>query len=334
MEAWTAAKNALECVLEAKKGESLIIFCDDEKISVGKAFEKGALTLGLQTRLLELKTETEKFRTDIPSDIMEFLTTRKPDIYVNLMRGIREETPFRIKLMQMENKESRMGHCPGVTPDMLTEGALALSTEEHKQMQAFAEKLMNKLSQAVKLHVKNPSGTDVTLSVKDRPFFTDTKIDWETRKWMNLPTGEVLAAPVENSLEGKLVCDMAIGGIGLLKTPVDIAAKMGKVCDTFSADMSVLRKVKDSLNTDERSNVIGEFAFGINSKARFVEEFLESEKMLGTIHMAFGNNSDMPSGQNKSRNHMDFMFSNPTVKVFNRDGNSFTVLADGVFKNP
>jgi leucyl aminopeptidase (aminopeptidase T) len=127
---------------------------------------------------------------------------------------------------------------------------------------------------------------------------------------------------------------MAVGGIGLLKTPVDIAAKMGKVCDTFSADMSVLRKVKDSLNTDERSNVIGEFAFGINSKARFVEEFLESEKMLGTIHMAFGNNSDMPSGQNKSRNHMDFMFSNPTVKVFNRDGNSFTVLADGIFQNP
>ncbi|MDI6691121.1 MAG: hypothetical protein QME50_04525 [Candidatus Bathyarchaeota archaeon] len=39
---------------------------------------------------------------------------------------------------------------------------------------------------------------------------------------------------------------------------------------------------------------MGEFAFGINKKARFVEEFLEAEKMFSTIHIAFGNNSDMP----------------------------------------
>jgi len=333
MEAWTSAKNALEAVLEAKKGESIIIFCDDEKIKIGKAFEKGAQKLELQTKLLELKTSAKIFRTDIPKELMEYLTTRKPDIYINLLRGLREETPFRIKLMQMETEDNiaRLGHCPGVTLDMLTEGALALSVEEHRQMQTFADKLMIKLSQAAKLHVKSPSGTDLTLSVDGRPFFTDTKIDWKGRKFMNLPTGEVLAAPVENSLEGKLVCDMAIGGIGPLKSPVKITAKNGMVCDVFSTDAKVLQGVKDSLNTDERSNVIGEFAFGINPKARFVEEFLESEKMLTTIHMAFGNNSDMPGGKNKSKNHMDFMVSKATVKVHNKDGSSFNILVNGVF---
>lgn len=334
MESWEAAKNALECVLEAKKGETIIIFCDDEKTDVGKAFEKGALKLNLQTRLALLKTDPKNFRTDIPTEIMEFLTTKRPDIYVNILRGIREETPFRIKLIHLENKDkkARFGHCPGVTIDMLTEGALALSVEEHKKMQTFADKLIGGLSRAVKMNVTSPSGTDVTFSVEARPFFTDTKVDWRTRKWMNLPTGEVIIAPVENSLEGKLVCDMAIGGIGPLKTPVEVTARMGKACDVFTTNAQVLRRVKDSLNTDEWSNVVGEFAFGINAKARFVEEFLESEKMLGTIHIAFGDNSDMPGGQNKSRNHMDFMVSKPTVKVFKTDGSSANVLADGIFQ--
>jgi hypothetical protein len=38
MKAWEAARNALECVLEAKRGESIVIFCDDSKMNVGEAF--------------------------------------------------------------------------------------------------------------------------------------------------------------------------------------------------------------------------------------------------------------------------------------------------------
>jgi len=233
--------------------------------------------------------------------------------------------------METKDLKARLGHCPGVTLDMLTEGALALTAEEYRQMQAFADKLIEKLSKVVRVEVLNPAGTNVSLSVEGRPFFTDTKIDWKTMKWMNLPTGEVIVAPVESSLEGELVCDMAIGGIGPIKTPVEIAVKNGEVQDVSSADTEVLRRVKGSLNTDEWSNVVGEFAFGINPKARFVEEFLEAEKMLNTIHIAFGNNSDMPGGKNPSQNHMDFLVSKPTVNVFNKDGSSINVLMKGVF---
>jgi aminopeptidase len=335
MDAWEAAKNALECVLEAKRAESIIVFCDHEKTSIGKAFANGALKLGLQTRLVQLKTDENVLRKEVPPQIMEILTKETSDIYINLLRGTREETQFRIKLIKMETKDlkARLGHCPGVTLDMLTEGALALTIEEHRQMQAFADKLIEKLSKAVKVEVMNPAGTNVSLSVEGRPFFTDTKIDWKTMKWMNLPTGEVIVAPVESSLEGRLVCDMAIGGIGPVKTPVEIAVKNGKAEDVSSADTEVLRRVKSSLNTDEWSSVVGEFAFGINPKARFVEEFLEAEKMLNTIHIAFGNNSDMPGGKNPSKNHMDFLVSKPTVNVFNKDGSSINVLMNGNFND-
>ena len=333
MDAWEAAKNALEFVLEAKKDESIVIFCDHEKMSIGKAFANGALKLGLQTRLVQLKTGENVLRKEVPPQIMEILSKETSDIYINLLRGTREETQFRIKLIKMETKglNARLGHCPGVTLDMLAEGALALTAEEHRQMQVFADRLIEKLSKAVRVEVMNPAGTNVSLSVEGRPFFTDTKIDWETMKWMNLPTGEVIVAPVESSLEGRLVCDLAIGGIGPVKTPVEITVKNGKVEDVSSADTEVLRSVKGSLNTDEWSNVVGEFALGINSKARFVEGFLEAEKMLNTIHIAFGNNLDMPGGKNPSKNHMDFLVSKPTVNVFNKDGSSINVLMKGVF---
>jgi leucyl aminopeptidase (aminopeptidase T) len=334
MEPWRAAKNALECVLEAGKGETLAIFCDDVKMDVGSAFANGALKLGLRTKLVSLKTDKDIFRKEIPKQIMEIMSKQISDIYINLFRGTREETPFRIKLIHIETAEhnARLGHCPGVTLDMLTDGALALEKKEHKQMQTFAKKLMQKLKQTVKVKITNSAGTDIVLGVDGRPFFTDTLIDWETRKWMNLPTGEVIAAPLENSLEGTLVCDMAIGGIGPLKKSVKLIVKNGKVQDSSSEDAHALKRMRSSLNTDDWSNVVGEFAFGINPKARFVEEFLEAEKMLGTIHIAFGNNIDMPNGKNQSKNHMDFLVSKPMVKVFDKDGSDMKVLVDGVFQ--
>ncbi len=204
MDSAEAAKNALECVLEAKKNEKLVIFCDDVRAEVGEAFHEGARNLGMQTNLIVLKTNEKVFRKELPPQYNHFLTTERPDIYINLLRGTREETPFRIKLIHAEagKHQTRLGHCPGITMDMLTEGALALTAAEHRIMQTFANKLMKKLADAVKIEITNPTGTNLTFSVENRAFFTDTKIDWETLKWMNLPTGEVIVAPVENSLEG------------------------------------------------------------------------------------------------------------------------------------
>jgi hypothetical protein len=334
LEAWKAAKNALDCVLGAKKGESIVIFCDHEKMETGEAFAAGALKLDLKTRLIHLKPEKKAFRKEIPQDVMEIFTKHQPDIYINLLRGVREETPFRISLIKLETEghKERLGHCPGVTIDMLTNGALALTAQEHKSMQGFAHRLIHRLHGAEKLEIRNPAGTDISLGVTGRPFFTDTIIDWETLKWMNLPTGEVIVAPVEDSMEGILVCDMAVGGIGPLKTPVALTVRGGRVESSSSKDAGVLKRVRESLDTDERSSIVGEFAFGINSKARFVEEFLEAEKMFHTIHVAFGNNVDMPNGKNPSANHMDLLVSSPTVEVFNEKGPSFKVLVDGAFQ--
>jgi leucyl aminopeptidase (aminopeptidase T) len=332
LEATRAAQNALENVLEASIDEKIMIICDDTKSEVGEAFASGALAVGLWTRLVVLQ-RPKQVRTEIPQRLQGALG-QKADVYINLLEGNREETPFRIKLIKTETADhkSRLGHCPGVTLNMLTEGALALTPEEHTSMQGHAEKLINVLKDTVKVEISNGQGTSLALSTMNRTFFTDTKLNWESMKWMNLPTGEVIVAPVEDSLNGKLVCDMAVGGIGKLRKPVEVDVKNGRVVNVFSQDKEHLRRVKETFATDEWADVVGEFAFGINSRARFVDEFLEAEKMLGTIHVAFGANTDMPGGKNRSRNHMDLMVSKPTVKATNRDGKTVTVLDNGQFQ--
>ncbi len=332
METSEAAKNALENVLDVVEGENILIVCDDEKAEVGKAFAEGALSLGLWTRVITLHT-TKKSRDEIPRRLLKVFEEQKPDLYVNLLRGTREETPFRMKITKIETRdgESRLGHCPGVTIDMLTEGALALTPQEHKSMQSHAEKIIQALKGTMEVEISNPAGTNITLSTEKREFFTDTRLDLKSTKWINLPTGEIIVAPVENSLNGKLVCDMAIGGIGKLKTPVEVIAKNGRVENVFSKDENVLRRVQDTFETDDWADIVGEFALGINPKARFVDEFLEAEKILGTAHVAFGANTDMLGGKNPSRNHIDLLISEPTVEV-TKEHVAVAILKKGCFK--
>lgn len=326
-----SAKNALESVLEALPGEYILIVADKEKEDVAKAFAQGALFLGAWTRLVVLRTP-DWMRKIVPAYLQEIILQSNADIYINLLRGPSEETPFRIQLIGLETrKKTRLAHCPGVTLDMLTEGALALTPDEHKEMQELADNLIANLQNVIEVSVKNPSGTNVTFSVEGRPFFTDTRIDWNTMKWMNLPTGEVMVAPIESSMNGTLVADVAVGGIGPVSNPVTLTIENGRVIDIKCEDNEILNRIENALDTDKLARVVGEFAFGINKHARVVKEFLETEKVFGTIHIAFGNNIDFPGGQNKSKNHMDFLVSKPTVTVKYKDGSEKAILQDGSY---
>ena len=332
MDPKTAAANALEAVLEARPGESILIVTDDVRKDVGQAFADGAIELGLWTRLVVLDTSND-YRTEVPAHLAEMINApNPPNIFINTLRGPAQETPFRIKVIKLETRKgtSRLGHCPGITMDMLTEGALALTKEEHAKMQSDARSLLAILQGAVSVHVKAPAGSDFTFNVEGRTWFSDTYIDWKDMKWMNLPTGEVIIGPIETSMEGILVCDLAVGGIGPLKKPIRIEVKAGKVQSVESEDADAQSIVEDTQKTDEMAKHIGEFAFGLNPKARLVEEFLESEKVGSAIHVAFGNNMDYPGvAANNSATHQDFLVNKPTVTVTYSDGRERVVMKAG-----
>ncbi len=324
------ACNALSEVMAATSGEKLIVICDDEREGVGWTFAEAGLKTELYTRLLVLKTEPTTFRRELPQFLVESLVAGKPDLAINCLRGPAEETPFRIRLidLQTRNKAMRLGHGPGITLDMLTAGALALSREEHREMDERADRIIAASEDAREILLSTSAGTELKLSMAGRGFFKDTTITRD--KWGNLPTGEVAVGPVENSLEGKLVCDVAVGGVGLLKKPLTIQCERGKAMSVECADEKALARVREALSTDRMASVVGEMAIGLNPKARPVEEFLETEKMLHTAHIAFGRNIDYPTGgKNSSANHMDFLMREPNVVAVFQDGRRLNLVVDG-----
>jgi leucyl aminopeptidase (aminopeptidase T) len=328
-----AAANALESVLEARQGESILIVTDDVRKEVGAVFAEGALRLGLWTRMLVLPTREDEYRKTPPPELVEMINSpHQPDIFINTLRGIAQETPFRISIIKLETRKgrARLGHCPGITMDMLTEGALSLTQEEHAKMQKTARALLAVLQETESVHVTAPSGSDFTLSCKGRTWFSDTYLNWKDMKWMNLPTGEVLMGPVETSMEGTLVCDLAVGGIGPIEQPVTITTKRGRVVSVECKDKNALKIIQDTQAIDEMAKHVGEFAFGLNPKARIVQEFLESEKVGNAIHVAFGNNMDYPGiAANNSATHQDFLVNKPTVTVTYVNGEEKVVMRDG-----
>ncbi|MFW9914454.1 MAG: hypothetical protein ACFFGZ_02490, partial [Candidatus Thorarchaeota archaeon] len=197
MDAREAAMAALIAVMDAMPGERVLIVSDDVRQDVATAFAQGALDAGLWVRNFVLKT-TSEHRKQIPADLVELLTGVDVDIILNFLRGPGEETPFRIELVQLETRrKKRLGHCPGTTLDMLTEGALALTVEEHRALQNLANKLIQVMQGSIELHLTTPAGTDCLIGVEGRTWYTETRINWETMKWMNLPTGETLVGPEE-----------------------------------------------------------------------------------------------------------------------------------------
>lgn len=330
MDARTAARNALLCVLEARSGESLVVICDEEKRRIGEAFATAALDMGLYARLVMLPEE-KAARREVPPILEAAIIEGRPDIFINLMRGGAHETPFRIQITRLEKRRRvRLGHCPGITLDMLTDGALAMEEDEYRRLQGTAAELLAVCQGATAVRIQNPEGTDIRFSVAGREFFTDTRLNWETLKWMNLPVGEVIVGPVESSAEGSLVCTTAVGGVGLLKDPVTLEVRGGKVQGIICADPRVKAEIEKVQATDEWASRIGEFAFGLNTRARLIQEFLETEKMAGTVHVAFGNNADYPGGRNTSGTHMDFLISRPTVTL-DMGAEKRPVVKDGEF---
>ena len=64
--------------------------------------------------------------------------------------------------------------------------------------------------------------------------------------------------------------------------------------------------------------------------AKRPDNILESEKILGTIHIALGDNSSF-GGNVSTPFHQDFVFFRPTVILIHKDGNREILMKEGRF---
>jgi leucyl aminopeptidase (aminopeptidase T) len=98
----------------------------------------------------------------------------------------------------------------------------------------------------------------------------------------------------------------------MLKEPIRMEVRDGAVVDLQGPEAGVLRQALEGFG--EEAYMIGELGVGTNDKAVICGEVLEDEKVLGTIHLALGNNSFF-GGTIQVASHLDGILREPTVLI-------------------
>jgi len=185
-------------------------------------------------------------------------------------------------------------------------------------------RLAETMDGANEVYIKSPNGTDIRMQIGGRNILADTGLMTEPGSFGNLPAGEIYCAPVEGKTEGNLILDW--GATHQLASPVCLEIISGVVArvtgsDPFAAQLeAVLERDPDFRN-------IAELGIGTNDRASRPDNILEAEKILGTIHIALGDNANF-GGKVKTSFHQDFVVFEPTVTI-HKAGRNDTVLQDG-----
>ena len=196
-----------------------------------------------------------------------------------------------------------------------------------KALAARTKKVATAVSGAEFIAIKTPNGTDISFSVSGRTAAIDTGLLNAPGAFGNLPAGEVYLAPVEGTANGKLV--LAWAPERELGSAVTLIVRHGLVEDVVGRDKYALDLEKKLSERIENRN-IAEFGIGTNDMAKRPENILESEKILGTIHIALGDNSSF-GGKVRTPFHQDFVFFRPTVQITGRKGKKKVLMKQGKF---
>jgi aminopeptidase len=196
-----------------------------------------------------------------------------------------------------------------------------------KQLSRNTREIARRMGGAEAVEISAPNGTKISFSVAGRKVLADTGILTKPGSFGNLPAGEVFFAPVEGTANGKLVLQWA--PTRELESPVTLLVKDGYVQDVQGKDEfagQLARKLDERM---ENRN-IAELGIGTNSMAKRPDNILESEKIMGTIHIALGDNSSF-GGRVATPFHQDFVFFRPTVVLIRKDGSRAVLMKSGKF---
>ena len=165
------------------------------------------------------------------------------------------------------------------------------------------------LTDAEEVRVTCPRGTDITFSVRGREGLADTGKLCSPGDFGNLPAGEAFIAPVEGTASGRFITHYAPDR--KLKEPVVLEVENGTV-KNVTGEKEFSEFLNRLVHQEPNAGNIAEFGVGTNEKAERFDNILEAEKILGTCHIAIGDNSSF-GGKVRANVHIDLLIEKPTV---------------------
>jgi len=281
--------------------EKVLIVTDEPMRTLGYSLWRAAKEIGAEAMLVEMlprKTNGE----EPPREIAELM--KMVDVVLCPTSKSLTHTDSR---RAASEKGVRVATLPGVTEEIMIR---CMNADYHK----IAERtfrLCDELEKTSVVRVEAPGGTKVTLPIKGRKAHASSGLFREKGLWGNLPTGEAYLAPVEGESQGVVVVDGSMAGVGMVREPIKIVVKDGYATDiTGGAEAKRLIELLEPHGKDART--VAEFGIGTNDKATLTGLIIEDEKVMGTIHIAFGDNKSM-GGSVRVASHLDGLIKQPTV---------------------
>lgn len=288
-----------EC-MNLKEGENALIVCDKPLRTIGGTLFEKAVELGGEAFFLEM-IPRQIHGEEPPSMVADVM--KSADVIVIPTSTSLSHTKARREACA---KGARIATLPNITEDIMMR-AIPVDYEEIKKRSEAIATLLNSADVA---YLTTEKGTDLTLPLKGMKAEPDFGLYHNKGDFGNLPAGEGYIAPLEGVSEGILLVDGAIAGIGKLKEVVTITIVNG-MAKTIE-NCPELEKMLDEHG--ERARNIAELGVGTNDKATVVGNILEDEKVMGTVHVALGNNV-LFGGTVDVPIHLDCIVLHPTLEI-------------------
>jgi leucyl aminopeptidase (aminopeptidase T) len=295
----TAARTVVERCVAVRPGENVLVVCDPDRTDIGEALHAAALETGGDSVLVQLPPRAER-GTEPPPTVAAALAAC--DVYLAPCLPSLSHTRARHAATE---RGARGATLPGAERDMFTR----LMSASFDAMAERSARVAELLTAADEARFTCPRGSDMVFDLRGRTGIADAGDLTARAAFGNLPCGEGFIAPASGS--GRLVAK-TVGHLGLADDEVVLTVEDGRLASATGTFGARLLEHLDAHGPDGRH--LAELGVGTNDRAQLTGNLLEDEKILGTVHVAFGASAAI-GGTVAVPVHEDCVVLEPTLEI-------------------
>lgn len=301
-----AAHNAININLAVKRGEEVLIVTDFDRLKIAEALYEEALKLGADP-MIKIMHPREGHGVEPPVTVAKAMA--QADVVICPTEKSMTHTDA--SRTACRRYKTRIASLPMITEDIFVRGLLA----DYREIEKISTKVFKQVTKAKEARITSPTGTDLSMKIPHE-FLLESGFITKPGELSNLPDGEVCAAPKEGSAEGILVVDI-MGEV--ITKPTRIEIKQGRAVriESNPSGRRLKKTLDEAVRRDKNRNAynIAELGIGTNPTAKITGCVLEDEKVLGTVHIALGDNTSYAGGNTPASVHEDGSVLKPTLEL-------------------
>ena len=294
-----AVETVVGPCLGVRPGEDVVIVVDRTTAALGEALRAAAAALGAESVLCVMEPRAVDGQEPPPAVAAAL---KAADVFIAPTSRSLSHTQAR---KAASEAGARGATLPGVTEDMLAR----LMACDFPTMAARGRAVSALLTEATEARVTCPRGTDFSVDLTGRSGIADDGGLAAPGAFGNLPCGEGFIAPLGGS--GTVVA-ATLASLGLPPEPVRLEVEDGRLASASGEWGARWTALMDAAGHQGRN--LAELGVGTNERATLTGNILEDEKMLGTVHVAFGASAGI-GGTVAVPVHLDCLIEDATLDV-------------------